>query len=187
MPIIESVDDELFAFLGPYWTVLKKQNEGKIAIQTILVLWLATSAKNFSYLSEEAKNLIKWGCLFHNIGKQSKPTIYGKDHIYAFNSASKVLDILIKMQILDMTSSLTIRNFSEVQRLIKESRQPLPPVVIEDFELSTPVCTLMQSHHNLASIFAILWDKKLLMRNSFGDLLFRIVLFHQSLAGSDYD
>ena len=38
MPIIESVDDELFAFLGPYWTVLKKQNEGKIAIQTVLVL-----------------------------------------------------------------------------------------------------------------------------------------------------
>ena len=45
----------------------------------------------------------------------------------------------------------------------------------------------MQSHHNLQQIFNVLWDRELLKRNSFGDLLFRCVLFHQSLGGSDYD
>ena len=42
----------------------------------------------------------------------------------------------------------------------------------------------MPSHHNLDSIFHILWEKKALERDSPGDLLFRMVLFQRSFAGA---
>lgn len=41
----------------------------------------------------------------------------------------------------------------------------------------------MHSHHNLREIFYYMWDKKLAPRGSFIDLVFRLVMFHQSLDG----
>lgn len=41
----------------------------------------------------------------------------------------------------------------------------------------------MHSHHNLEEIFYYLWDLKLAPRGSFIDLVFRMVMFHQSLDG----
>jgi hypothetical protein len=40
----------------------------------------------------------------------------------------------------------------------------------------------MHSHHHLERIFEILWNK-LSYRGSFVDIVFRLVLFHQSLIG----
>ena len=42
----------------------------------------------------------------------------------------------------------------------------------------------MQSHHALDMIFHILWEKKLLQRDSLGCKIFRTILFHQSLGGT---
>ena len=41
----------------------------------------------------------------------------------------------------------------------------------------------MHSHQNLPTLFLYLWNQKLCPRNSFGDHLFRLVLFHQSFKG----
>jgi hypothetical protein len=41
----------------------------------------------------------------------------------------------------------------------------------------------MHSHHNLEQIFYHLWDMKLVARGTFVDLVFRLVMFHQSLDG----
>ena len=46
-----------------------------------------------------------------------------------------------------------------------------------------PVCTVVHSHHNLTEIFYYLWHLKICPKNSFQDLVFRLVLFHQSLPG----
>ena len=42
--------------------------------------------------------------------------------------------------------------------------------------------TLMHSHHNIPQIFHYLWSE-LVERGSFVDLVFRCVMFHQSLDG----
>ena len=73
----------------------------------------------------------------------------------------------------------------EVQRLILESRQPLPKIMLEDISPGTAVCTQMHSHHNLDMIFLNLWRQRLATRGSFLDLVFRIILFHRSLEGND--
>ena len=39
----------------------------------------------------------------------------------------------------------------------------------------------MNAHHNLAEIFYYLWDTEVARRDSFIDLVFRLVLFHDSV------
>jgi hypothetical protein len=43
----------------------------------------------------------------------------------------------------------------------------------------------MQSHHKLDQVFDILWNK-ITQKHSFVDLVFRLVLFHQSLLGLNF-
>ena len=70
----------------------------------------------------------------------------------------------------------------QVTRLLGESIQPLP-----DDELTrvkdVPLCTVMQSYHNLEEIFFYLWSKKICPRGSFSDLTFRLIIFQQSCHG----
>ena len=85
-------------------------------------------------MTEEKQSIIKWACLLHNIGKIGKPTIRGRDYIYPFNSAWLVLKVMKKLKILDLGNDVEKENdYKEVQRLIHQSRQPLPAVMREDF------------------------------------------------------
>ena len=92
--IVERVSEEMQSVLGGFWVNLKDQNQCAFASHVILVLWHALNDPLYEELSAEAKEIIKWSCLLHNIGKVGKPTITGKDHLYAFNSASIALYIL---------------------------------------------------------------------------------------------
>ena len=85
--IIKIVDDEIEAVFTDYWRALKKQNGGMFAAHAVLVVWQATLEPSYIVLTAEQKNIVKWICLMHNIGKIGKPTITGKDHIYPFKSA----------------------------------------------------------------------------------------------------
>ena len=82
--VIESVDEELLAVLGKYWTHLKAQSKGMIAVHTILVLWRATKLPSFDKLTDKEKNALKWACLLHDISKRGAPTVLGRDHCHAF-------------------------------------------------------------------------------------------------------
>ena len=44
-----------------------------------------------------------------------------------------------------------------------------------------PVVTQMNSHHNLGEIFYLLWDVEIAPKQSFIDLVFRLVLFHDGV------
>lgn len=65
-----------------------------------------------------------------------------------------------------------------------ESVQPLPEHCCKKGHGKPKMTmTLMHSHHNLKEIFFLLWDQRLAPRGSFIDLVFRLVMFHQSLDG----
>ena len=51
--LVEEVDLELSEVLGEDWATMKKQNNGLIAIHTLLVLWRAVKDENFSSLAPE--------------------------------------------------------------------------------------------------------------------------------------
>ena len=68
----------------------------------LLVLWIAVKDPYYQLMTKERKNIIKWVCLLHNIGKISKPTIFGKDYIYPFNSAGLVLKIMHRLNIIEL-------------------------------------------------------------------------------------
>ena len=61
--------------------------------------------------------------------------------------------------------------------------QPVYRDYRNSFEHGKPFCTLMHSHHNLPEIFYYLWHLQVSPRGSFVDLVFRLVLFHQSVEG----
>lgn len=78
--------------------------------------------------------------------------------------------------------------------MIRESRQPFIEFSeqkrMDELQLaeSNPnYCKDMHSHHNLQQIFKLLWGDSpishIAPRGSFVDLVFRIVMFHQSLLG----
>ena len=85
--VIIAVDEELHQVLGKFWEDLKFQNDGKLAVHMILVVWHAINDPLFQELSSELKNVMKWACVLHSIGKLGKPAIEGRDHIYPFISA----------------------------------------------------------------------------------------------------
>lgn len=51
------------------------------------------------------------------------------------------------------------------------------------FKHGVAYMTLMHSHHNLREIFFHMWNCGLAPRGTFIDLVFRLVLFHQSIEG----
>ena len=136
-------------------------------------------------MTKTKQDIVKWACLLHNIGKIGKPNIFGRDHIYPFNSALIALTIMLNLRLIELDGLEQERNFNEVLRLIEQSRKPLPVTMREDFTPGISVCTQMHSHHNLSMIFFLLWEKDLAPRGSFTDLVFRMVLFHRSLEGSE--
>ena len=92
--------------LGEHWIDIKAQNQCKLVVQTILVLRYAINEPLFQKMTKEKQNMIKWACLLHNISKKSKPTIYGKDHVYPFKSATTVLEIMAQLRLLDIGNDL---------------------------------------------------------------------------------
>lgn len=70
-----------------------------------------------------------------------------------------------------------------MHRLIDESVQPLFHNIREGWQAGIPNCTIMHSHHNLSEIFYLLWGQRVCKQGTFGDLVFRLVMFHQSVEG----
>lgn len=103
------------------WDDHRKQNKGKLTAHTFLVLWHAIKDPLYQEMEEESKNIIKWACLLHNIGKVSRPSIEGKDHVSSFNSSLFVLNTMAKLELIDLTKENEERLF-EVNRLIIQSR-----------------------------------------------------------------
>ena len=77
-------------------------------------------------------------------------------------------------------------------KLIRESKQPYHEFneekrLDEQDPKRVANCKDMHSHHNLQKIFKLLWGNssinEIAPRGSFVDLVFRIVLFHQSMLG----
>lgn len=91
--VIQAVDDEIDAVLGSDWRSLKSQSENLLASHTILSIWRATKEPLFVELSDEKRNVCMWACLLHDIAKRGSPCIMGRDHIRAFRSAEKTLEV----------------------------------------------------------------------------------------------
>ena len=62
----------------------------------------------------------------------------------------------------------------------------MPTVWRDDFQHGKPVCTQMLSHHNLTEIFKYAWELGVCPRGSFEDLVFRLILFNQSMEGLQF-
>jgi len=118
-----------------------------------------------------------WAALLHDIAKRSRPFIEGKDHVHPFISANVVLSLLERLGVIKSEQADLLL---QTKRLVKESMMPLPKEWFKGVDPSVPLCTQKHSHHNLPAIFRNLWDLKLLPRGSFGDHLFRMVMFHSS-------
>ena len=71
IPVVNAIDEEMQEFMGDYWNIMRRQNKGKIAVQTVIVLWLAIKDSKFSTLTLQGQNIVKWACLLHTIGKLS--------------------------------------------------------------------------------------------------------------------
>ena len=99
--IVQEVDKELTGVLGQDWTTLKGQNQGMIAIHTVLVLWRTIREGNYESLSSEEQNQLKWAALLHQISKRGSPTILGRDHCHAFKSAESTIRILMRLGLIE--------------------------------------------------------------------------------------
>ena len=175
----------MVAVLGHHWPELRQQSKGTFAVLSVLCLWRLTKEQTFQKESKEMQNILKWVAILHGLKKQGLPTIHGRDHVHPFKSANTLIELFIKLGIIDLNESDgSHTNWSHVQRMLMESTQPLPSLVREDFQHGKPVCTVMHSHHNLEHIFFLLWrngKSKLAIRGDFIDLCLRAVMFHQSI------
>ena len=125
---------------------------------------------------------MKWACLLHDVRKLSVPIIEGKDHVHPFKSSISTLEVFENLKFIP-ESARNAECLMQARRLIGESVQPIPARDQERMEHGVPLCTQMHSHHNLPEIFWYLWHEEVLRRNGFVDLVFRLVMFHQSLDG----
>ena len=140
--ILDVVDNEIYKVLGQPWQNLKKQNQRRLTAHTFLVLQHAVKDPQYQTLIKKEQDIVKWACLLHNIGKLGKPTIFGRDYIYPFNSAAIALKILRELNILNLHQDpQKDTDFSEVLRLIDQSKKPVPTVMREDFTPGIPFCT----------------------------------------------
>ena len=53
MPIVNLIDSEMTDFMGDYWKIMRSQNNGRVAIQTVIVIWLATNDDKVKKYSEQ--------------------------------------------------------------------------------------------------------------------------------------
>jgi hypothetical protein len=164
------------------WETLVSQDNGFVAVHTILVLWRAKTCLPdlWQELSGDEQNILLWACLMHDLRKMQKPLLSGKDHVHPFKSGACVLEFFAKMGLVEQSESLQC-----VLRLIRESVQPIEK---ERMPTDPQMMTIMQSHHNLDQIFALLWGDAnsagIIERNGFVCLIFRLVFFHQSIFGT---
>ena len=137
----------------------------------------------FAQLSPELQNILKWASLLHDIAKQSKPAIEGRDHIHPFKSAIIVLELFERFGFIPNLTESKKTQLYQVRRLLSESVQPVREEFQDGMEHGVPYCTQMHSHHNLPEIFHYMWRMQACPKGSFADLVFRLVMFHQSVQG----
>ena len=148
----------------------------------MLVLWRTVIDPLYPSYTTFEQNILKWAALLHDIRKLGSPVFEGKDHIHPFKSSQTVIQIFRKLGILNPNKQ-EAEDFKHVDRLIDESVQPIWKEWRNTFKHGVPVCTQMHSHNNLPEIFYYLWHKGIMKRGSFHDLVFRLVMYHQSLDG----
>ena len=116
--------------------------------------------KDFKKLSKPHQNILKWVSVSHDLKKLGLPSIYGRDHIHPFKTAIAMIDIFFRKGMIHIDEDSKAKEalkWKQIKRLLRESLQPLPAIVREDFRHGKPVCTVMHSHQNLAEIFFYLW------------------------------
>jgi hypothetical protein len=101
--------------------------------------------------------------------------------MHPFKGGAAVLEIFKRLGCLKFVNEVTIR---ELQGFILNSKQNVPESLSKRFKPGQKYCTVMHSYNDLDKIFKVLWNK-VAPRGSPIDLVFRLVLFHQSLAGCD--
>lgn len=141
----------------------------------------------FKELKPDEKNLMMWAALLHDIRKQGLPKFEGKDHIHPFQSSLSVLRFLKKFKIIDCSNNEVKKIYDEIKRLIKDSTETLDEKAIRENKENLSkvkkynvehVCEHVHSHRHLKRIYELLWNKDFCPRSSFGDLIFRLVMFH---------
>ena len=73
--LLNIVHQECITQIGPVWNDLLEQNDGFVAVHTILVLWRAVKDPLYVKMSKREQNIIKWACLLHDVRKLSSPII----------------------------------------------------------------------------------------------------------------
>ena len=137
----------------------------------------------FAELSPELQNVLKWASLLHDIAKQSTPAIEGRDHVHPFKSAIIVLELFERFGFIANLNQDKKTQLFQVRRLLSESVQPISAKDQKTMTHGTPYCTQIHSHHNLAEIFHYMWRMNACPKGSFTDMVFRLVMFHQSVEG----
>lgn len=180
---MEPAIEELKAKIpGQRWQKLCEHSNGKIAVHSIKVLFRTVRDPIFeSEMNDEEKNILKWAALLHDISKRGQPEIQGKDHIHPFVSAATTLEILREFGFIRLENELQEEEFQKVIDLIHESK-------VKIYSDNDKVCQHIHSHTHLHRIFHSFWSPEsplfeAMMRGGFNDLVFRLVLFHQSLKG----
>jgi len=74
--------------MAEYWEELGQYNMGIITDHVCKVVKCTFKDPNFTKLTEEEQNIMKWAALLHDIYKKGYPLFEGKDHIHPFMSAA---------------------------------------------------------------------------------------------------
>lgn len=167
------------------WNELGYYIDGLVCLHSINVLVCTVMHPNFETISAEEQNILKWAALFHDIKKRGPPEFDGKDHIHPFVSGGAMLQVFHELGILVLRTEEERTLFQNILFLIEDSHQPVQtvwPQVRPDQNL----CQKVHSHKNLQALFTALWTSSLkdqTGRGTFIDLVFRLIMFHQSLTG----
>ena len=166
-----------------YWEQLCQYNSGIISLHTINVLMLCARDPFYQkQFTECERNIVKWAGLLHDISKRGWPLFKEKDHVHAFLSARSLLIIVQDMGLLVLETEEERRKMEEVLELLDQSQRPIQEVRASVLPQEN-VCQFVHSHKHLPKIMAIMWSMKQTARGTFMDLLFRLILLHQSLYG----
>ncbi|TNV77786.1 hypothetical protein FGO68_gene5504 [Halteria grandinella] len=180
--LLPRINDEIEALL-PEWKSLRKIDEEHVCVHTLGVVYCVMQDPEFRKLNRREQNILKWSALLHDIRKQGPPVFEGKDHMHPFKGAMSVLEIFLRFKTFQIQSEDQLEALANVKKYMDLSKQPVPTSWSKHFKKGVKYCTEMHSHKYLSDVFSNL--EKIVPRSSFTHLVFRLVLFHQSLCGCD--
>ena len=112
-----------------------------------------------------------WAALLHDIKKRGRHDFVGCDHTHPFNGGLAVLKLFHEMGFLKRESTYRQEDLDSACELISKSKQP--------YSKAKPgSCPEIHSHEFLEPLFTTLWGGRVLVRDGFSDLVFRMVFFH---------